>query len=410
MADFGTIRGAVRASEREMVALQKILTAVPALAPECGGSGEMDKCLALEKWLSAAGFSELERFDSPDPRVPGGVRPNLVATVRGRRDDFSIWVMAHLDVVPPGDLSMWKTDPWTAMETADGRLVGRGVEDNQQGLVSAVFAALAFIRCGVVPERTVKLLFLADEECGSEHGVKFLLREHRGLFSPDDLILIPDGGDSDGSTVEVAEKGILWLRIHTVGVQSHGSMPDEGRNAHLAAAEIALALNALEGFFSERDPMFSPDRSTFQPTKREPNVDGVNMIPGDDVFYMDCRVLPRYPLAEVRAEIDRRVSEIALRRGVRVEVEEVQREESPATPADAPVVERLSRAIMAAHGKSARTVGIGGGTVGAHFRALGFGAAIWSSLDSVCHQPNEYCRVANMVADAETLAALFMQE
>lgn len=409
MTDLEKLKKTIEDDTRKMVELETLLTSIPALAPESGGEGEIKKCEALEKYLRSLGITELERFDAKDTRVPSGIRPNLVATVRGKSDDFRIWVMAHLDVVPPGDLKLWNSDPWTVVEK-DGRLIGRGVEDNQQGLVSGVFAAKALLDNKITPEHTVKLLFMADEEFGSEYGIKFLLKNHRDLFRKEDLILIPDGGDERGETIEVAEKNILWLRVHTVGLQCHGSMPDKGRNAHLAAAELALSLNALEEFFGERDEMFSPAWSTFQPTKSEANVETVNIIPGDDVFYMDCRILPRYTLREVRAKIDEIAAKIEEKRGVRIEIEELQHEESPATSVDSPVVRRLSAAIREAHGIEARPVGIGGGTVGAHFRSLGFDAAIWSTLDEVCHQPNEYCWIKNIARDAETLAALFLQK
>lgn len=411
MPALDTLRRTLEASRAEMIALQTLLSSIPAIAPESGGDGESLKCAALEKWLLDAGFAreQLAHFDAPDKRVSSGLRPNLVLTVPGKDDSGAVWVMAHLDVVPPGDLGLWKSDPFSVQydETAD-KLTGRGVEDNQQGLTAGVFAALALLRNGVTPERTVKLLFMADEEFGSEYGIKFLLRNHRQIFGKDDLILIPDGGDAHGETIEVAEKNILWLRLHTTGRQSHGSMPDKGKNAHLAACDLALRLNDLENFFGERDDLFSPSRSTFQPTKKEANVETVNIIPGDDVLYMDCRILPRYSLDEVRGEVARRVREVESKYGVTIEVSEMQAQQSPATPVTSPVVTRLAEAIKKAHGIEARPIGIGGGTVGAELRNFGYNAAIWSTIDEVCHQPNEYCYVRNIIADAVTLCALFI--
>lgn len=411
MPALDTLRRTLEASRAEMIALQTLLSSIPAIAPESGGDGESLKCAALEKWLLDAGFAreQLAHFDAPDKRVSSGLRPNLVLTVPGKDDSGAVWVMAHLDVVPPGDLGLWKSDPFSVQydEAAD-KLTGRGVEDNQQGLTAGVFAALALLRNGVTPERTVKLLFMADEEFGSEYGIKFLLRNHRQIFGKDDLILIPDGGDAHGETIEVAEKNILWLRLHTTGRQSHGSMPDKGKNAHLAACDLALRLNDLENFFGERDDLFSPSRSTFQPTKKEANVETVNIIPGDDVLYMDCRILPRYSLDEVRGEVARRVREVESKYGVTIEVSEMQAQQSPATPVTSPVVTRLAEAIKKAHGIEARPIGIGGGTVGAELRNFGYNAAIWSTIDEVCHQPNEYCYVRNIIADAVTLCALFI--
>lgn len=395
-----------------IIELQTLLSSIPALAPESGGDGESKKCDALKKWLLEKGFKEdqFAQYDAPDLRVSSGVRPNLILTIPGKKSQV-VWIMAHLDVVPVGNLKLWSSDPWKVVyDEKSDRLIGRGVEDNQQGLVSAVLAALALKEHSITPEYTVKLLFMADEEFGSEYGIKYLLREHRALFKKEDLILIPDGGDEKGETIEVAEKNILWLRVHTIGQQSHGSMPDKGKNAHLAACDLALRLNDLENYFDEVDPIFSPSNSTFQPTKKEANVDTVNIIPGDDVFYMDCRILPRYTLETVFAEVKKRVKQIEDKYGVRVDLEKVQNQQSPATPVTAPVVEKLKQAIKEVHSIQARPIGIGGGTVGAELRSLGYDCAIWSTLDGVCHQPDEYSSLKNTIADSKTLCALFLQE
>ncbi|GAB1484905.1 hypothetical protein MASR2M78_37230 [Treponema sp.] len=213
-----------------IVDLETLLTKIPALSPESGGEGELDKCEALEKWLKAKGIVHLERHDAPDTRAKGGVRPNLIASIAGESDTKRLWIMSHTDVVPPGDLAMWNSDPWTLVQK-DGRLIGRGVEDNQQGLTASVMAALSLVENKITPPHTVKLLFVADEEMGSEYGIQWLLA-NRDLFRKDDMVVIPDGGDEKGETIEVAEKNLLWLRIMTKGKQCHGSRPDLGANAH----------------------------------------------------------------------------------------------------------------------------------------------------------------------------------
>ncbi|MBQ0167555.1 MAG: M20 family metallo-hydrolase [Treponema sp.] len=399
---FEKLTSTIDASRKEMIELETLLTSVQALAPESGGQGELAKCEKLAEWLKANGITKLERFDAPDSRVESGIRPNLVATIDGQSDDYTVWVMAHMDVVPTGELSLWNTDPWKVVEK-DGRLYGRGVEDNQQGMVSGIFAALSFIKNGVKPAHTVKLLCVADEEVGSAYGIQYLLEKHN-LFRKDDIIIIPDGGDAKGETIEVAEKNLLWLKIRTLGKQSHGSRPDEGSNAFLANCALAMKLNNMEKTFSKRDPLFAPDYSTFQPTKKEANVPNVNTIPGEDVFYMDCRILPCYSLDEVRKEVRRIMDEVESEYKVKITWTEEQAVESPATPADAPVVKILSEAVAAVSGRKAYPIGIGGGTVGSYLRIAGFNAAVWGTLDETAHQPNEYCILDNMVNDAKVLA------
>ena len=393
-------------SRPQIIELQTLLTSIPAIAPEGGGDGETKKCDALQAWLKSNGFDNIERFEAPDSRVSSGVRPSLVVTIPGQDDSQRVWVMAHMDVVPVGDPKLWNTDPWKVIEK-DGRLYGRGVEDNQQGLCSAVFAGLYFIRNKIVPAHTVKLLFAADEENGSTYGAIWLIH-NTSLFRKNDLILIPDGGDSLGQTIEIAEKNLLWLSVHVMGKQTHGSRPDSGANACLAACALSLKLNALEKLFDKKDPLFEPDYSTFQPTKREKNVDSINIIPGEDRFCMDCRILPCYSLEEVLVQVDKCCREIEKEYGVKIEYTTPQKSESPATSVDAPVAQKLAASIKKVHGLQTRFIGIGGGTVGAEFRREGIDAVVWSTLDDQAHQPNEYCVIDNLIKDSLTLIDLFM--
>lgn len=405
---FDAVKKRIASSKAEIVELETLLTSHPALAPESGGDGELEKVIALEGWLKSQGFTQFQRFDAPDSRVSSGIRPNLVVTIPGKDDSFSVWFMAHTDVVPVGELSLWHTDPWKVIEK-DGRLYGRGVEDNQQGLVASTVAALALLREGITPPHTIKLLFVADEEVGSTYGIKYLLKEHN-LFKKDDIILIPDGGDSQGATIEVAEKNLMWLQFTVKGKQTHGSRPDEGINATLAGYDLALRVHGLETVFDKRDTLFDPPYSTFQPTKKEANVPNINTIPGEDVFCMDCRILPCYTLDQVRVELRRCVKEVEDKYGVKVEWTEPQTAESPATPVDAPVARRLAEAVKAVTGVDTRFIGIGGGTVGAELRVKGFNAVVWSKLDETAHQPNEYTIIDNLISDSQVMAYMMLQE
>lgn len=390
--------------KNEIVELQTLLTSIPAIAPEGGGDGEEKKAVALENWLRQKGFEKITRYEIPDERVSAGVRPSIQAEIPGKKDDFCIWVIAHIDVVPVGDIKLWNTNPWKVVEK-DGKLFGRGVEDNQQGLCSAVFAALYYLENKIQPEHTIKLLFAADEENGSLFGTIPLVQ--KGIFHKNDLVLIPDGGDSQGQTIEIAEKNLLWLEITVEGKQTHGSRPDSGANACLAASDLTVRLNSLEKYFDKTDDLFEPNYSTFQPTKRLANVDSINIIPGKDVFCMDCRILPCYTLEEVLQKIDEICREVEKNHGVKISYKTPQKSQSPATKKDALVAQKLAQCIKKVHGIEPEFIGIGGGTVGAELRREGIDAVVWSTLDDQAHQPNEYCKIENLCKDAETLIEFF---
>ncbi|MDR3201331.1 MAG: M20 family metallo-hydrolase [Spirochaetales bacterium] len=389
-----------------MISLQKLLTGIPALAPESEGEGEDKKARALAAWLEEQGLGPVENYPVKDSRVPSGARPNLVVTVKGKESSGAFWVMSHLDVVPPGDLSKWDGDPYTLKEKG-GKLYGRGVEDNQQGLVSSVFAALALVKNGVTPPRDFKLLFAADEEVGSAYGIEALLREHSNLFHAGDSFLVPDGGRPDGSMIEIAEKTILWLRFSVEGKQCHGSMPHLGNNAFVAGSALVLRLaETLPKKFSREDPIFEPPFSTFCPTRKEANVPNVNTIPGLDVFWMDCRILPSENADDILAEIDNISRTVEAEYKVKVKREVFQRKASRPTPADCALVGRLKKAVKEVRGVDAQVKGVGGGTVGAYLRNAGYDTVIWSTIEETCHMPNEYCVIDNMVNDAKVMLLL----
>jgi succinyl-diaminopimelate desuccinylase len=389
-----------------VIEMQRDLTAIPALGPQNGGTGEWEKSQVLVRWLAKLGLGTCELIPVSDPRVPRGERPNLLLTLPGLTADRSFWIMSHLDIVPPGEASLWESDPYTMVVKGD-RLIGRGVEDNQQGLVSSVIAALCVKEAGLQPSRTVKLLFVADEETGSEFGIQALVKKP-GLFGRHDEALVPDGGSADGTQIEIAEKSILWLRFRVRGKQCHASTPQKGINAFEAGSHLVVRLGALAERFSARDQLFDPPLSTFTPTKKEANVPNINTLPGEDVFHLDCRVLPRENLDEVMSEIRAICDGIQRDFAVGIDIQPVQRASSPQTPADAPIVASLKRSIRDVYGVEGRTVGIGGGTVGAFLRKEGIPTVVWGKIEEAAHQPNEHCLLGNLLGDARVMAQLML--
>lgn len=391
-----------------IVDLQRRLTAVQALDPDNGGDGEAKKAELILSLLAEMGVEQVEVHKAPDERVSSGHRPNIVARVPGKDRSRTVWLMSHMDVVPTGDLKHWSSDPWTVRVEGD-KIYGRGVEDNQQGMVASLCLVKALAEEGIEPCCDLGLLFVADEETGNKRGIVHLL-EHHTIFKEQDIIVVPDGGEPDGSMIEVAEKGIVWVKCTVTGKSTHGSTPERGVNAHLAAAQLILKLDdQLHRQFDKKDDVFDPPASTFAVTKVEGGAPSVNSVPGEHVFYLDCRVLPDYTLDQVLEAAKRAASGVDKERGTTTEVEAVQRmEPAPSTSTDAPVVTALKKAIKMVYDVDARPMGIGGGTVAACIRRKGFSAAVWARMDETMHSPNEYCIIDNLIGDAKVFAHLVL--
>ncbi len=401
--DAAKVYEALDRARDDMVRDLTQLCRIPAVGPASGGEGEKKKAEALAAMLKSLGL-KVERADAPDDRVPGGKRPNLLAKVG--KGSGRLWLLTHMDVVPPGDRSAWRVDPFDPKEV-DGRLYGRGVEDNGQAAVATIHALKAVLEVAGEPGRPVGLCLVSDEESGSEKGARHVLEQ--GAFAKKDLFLVPDYGVADGTAIEVAEKNLLWFQVTVRGKQGHGSRPEKAVNAHRAGAYLVTLIDAnLHRKFRATDPKFQPPGSTFEPTKRLANVENVNTIPGEDVFCFDCRILPDHRNKLVLDEVGETLRETEERFGVKCELQVVQEDSSPPTADDAPIVERLRKAILEVRGLKARPVGIGGGTVAAPFRKAGFDAAVWETVEQTGHTTDEYIRIENMVADAKVFAAMML--
>ncbi len=128
-------------------------------------------------------------------------RPNVIVDLdRGAAE--TILILAHYDVVPvPAEqLARWKSSPHTLTFRADGRLYGRGANDDLgSGVVSSLMAMRTLAEDSKL-SRNVRLLACCDEETGGSGGVEALRSHDEKLpidsperFIRGDVALIPDG-------------------------------------------------------------------------------------------------------------------------------------------------------------------------------------------------------------------------
>lgn len=370
---------------------------IKSISPESGGTGESERVDELCRILDEMGLKGYSIYDVEDRN--GFKRPSLVIKSGFNRKTF--WIIAHTDTVPEGDLSLWSKNPFEITEEGN-RIYGRGTSDNGQALL----LSLLLLRKLRVEDLNYNLgiAFVADEEMGSQFGIQHLLE--KDIFREEDLILVPDSGTEEGDEIEVAEKSILWIKFKISGKQYHASMPFNAINASREGMKFILEIDRLlHDKFDSTVDIFTPPYSTFEPTKHDKNVDNINTIPGVDVQYMDCRILPRYDLDVVIDQIEMKIREFEKTSSAKISYEVIQKEQAPSpTPENSEVVVRLREAIEKARGTKPRVIGIGGGTCAAYFRRKGFDAAVWSTTVAECaHKPDEYMILDHVLLDREVI-------
>ncbi len=177
------------------------------------------------------------------PVSPG--RANLVARVPGRGTLEPVLLATHLDVVP-ADPEEWTHPPFAGAVT-DGYIWGRGAVD-MKNMAAMELAFLLTLHRHHAGRAASDVIFaaVADEEAGCAEGSLWLVENH-----PDRVRARIAFGEVGGFTVhlgesricpvEVAEKGVCWLRVTARGQEGHGSLPG-GENAVARIGEAAARL------------------------------------------------------------------------------------------------------------------------------------------------------------------------
>ena len=157
-------------------------------------------------------------------------RCSVVARIEGRdKSKPGLVVNGHLDVVP-ANAADWSVDPFSGA-IKDGCIWGRGAVDmkNMDAMILAVIRLWA--KHNYQPERTIVIVFFADEEAGGIYGSRWMAEKHPEVFAGCSETVSEVGGFSltllSGKRVyaiEASQKGIEWMRLTAEGVAGHGSM------------------------------------------------------------------------------------------------------------------------------------------------------------------------------------------
>jgi acetylornithine deacetylase len=185
--------------------------------------------------------------DFPGVEVTRQQAFGLVGRLKGRGDGRTLMLNAHVDVVPPGDLSAWTNGDPFAGTIGDGRLYGRGACDMKGGLVAAIWALRALQESGVELAGDVLLACVEGEEDGGL-GTYALIR--RGWRA--DACVIPE---PTGLDLVPASAGALTFRLRVRGHATHASRRTEGQSALEHFWPVWQALQRLE---AERNASIDP--------------------------------------------------------------------------------------------------------------------------------------------------------
>jgi acetylornithine deacetylase/succinyl-diaminopimelate desuccinylase-like protein len=177
-------------------------------------------------------------------------RPILVARLKGRRSGEALALLAHADVVPPGDLSLWSKPPFSGArgEGAEAAfLIGRGTLDMKGQAVANLFALVSLVRAGIVPSRDILFVVESGEE-SYDLGLGFgWLLAHRPDLVAGVTDVLNEGGVNEVKATEIALFGIEVMQksILSVVVLGRDRKPLEDLAEFLKARDAEMPLNVV---------------------------------------------------------------------------------------------------------------------------------------------------------------------
>ncbi len=160
-----------------------------------------------------------------------------------------VGVLGHVDVVPAGSPEQWQFPAFEATE-ADGRIYGRGTQDDKGPTLAALFAAKALLETGVPLNRRIRFIFGTDEE-----NLWRCVRRYLQVEETPTLGFTPDSR----FPLIYAEKGVLQLvlegandtQLKLSGGNAFNAVPDLAIYTGPRQAELLAELERL-GYESEQ--------------------------------------------------------------------------------------------------------------------------------------------------------------
>jgi acetylornithine deacetylase/succinyl-diaminopimelate desuccinylase family protein len=302
-------------------------------------------------------------------------------------------VACHLDTVPAG--KGWKSDPFKA-KVKGGRIYGRGAVDNKGPLAGVLVAAAILKKAEKRLKGQIAFACLADEERGSKCGMYHLLNKGRlhGEYA-----LVPDI-EHELKKIDVAEKGLLFLKITSFGRQAHGSSPKEGINA---------IWNMLEflGLFRHYRMKAKPHALLSPPTINLGVIRGgeaPNIVPGECSVKIDIRYLPSQKAPAIISDIKTMLKKVERKnKTARFRLEVIDDQKPVEADVDNELIRSIKKHVKAVTGSSATIIGLSGTTLVKPLAAKGVRAVGFSPGEGMAHKTNEFISVSELVAFSKIL-------
>ncbi len=366
-------------SDKSPLATLHALIARPSLTPADAGC-----CELIGERLAALGF-QLEW-------LPKNGVTNLWANW-GKSGPLVV-LAGHTDVVPPGPLDHWESDPFVPTQRG-GYTYGRGAADMKSGL-AAMLCAVERLLTGTAPRMRLGFLITSDEEGPCRDGTRYVVEvlRQRGIRPAYTIVGEATAAQELGDRIIVGRRGSLGCNLRIHGTQGHVAYPERAHNPIHAALPAFAELCARH--WDDGNPHFPA--TSFQISNWQAGTGASNVIPGHADVVFNFRYAPSSDADELRALVHESLDRHKLKY-----LADWWHSGEPYFTAPGELVSAVSAAIRKVTGLNPELFTGGGTSDGRFIATLGGQVIEVGPVNETIHKVNE--RILS--ADVDTLSQIY---
>ena len=288
--------------------LAKELIKFPSITPTDAGVMKF-----LEKKLKKLGFKTkiLEFKENNFKPVK-----NLYARLGTRGPNFCY--AGHLDVVPPGNMNDWTTNPFRPT-VKKGHLIGRGANDMKSSIASFVSAVSKFLNKNKSFNGSISLLITGDEEGDAVNGTKKVVEYLRKKKEKINFCLVgePTNPNKLGEMIKIGRRGSVTGKLKIFGLQGHVAYPHRANNPSTIIVEILKKIKEVK--FDKGTKDFQP--TNLEITKININNKTDNVIPAVAEAAFNIRFNNKHSSSSIKKRLNKIFNKISKKNKARYKVE-----------------------------------------------------------------------------------------
>ena len=218
---------------------------------------------------------------------------------RGTLDPLFVFA-GHTDVVPPGPIEKWHSDPFVP-EIRDSYLYGRGAADMKGSLAAMVTACERFVAAHPDHSGSIGFLITSDEEGPARDGTVRVIEHLRARGEHIDYCLVgePSSEQQVGDVIKNGRRGSLNGRLTLRGIEGHVAYPHLVQNPIHAIGTILTTL--ADEVWDHGNDFFPP--TSFQISNIHAGTGTVNVVPGEVDMLFNFRFSTNLTVEALKARV-----------------------------------------------------------------------------------------------------------